>query len=354
MATVEFVDATRTYPKQPNPAVDRLSMSVASGELVAIVGPSGSGKSTTLRMLAGLEPCDSGEVRIGGRDVTTLQTRERNVAMVFQTFALYPHMSVAENMAFALKMTKMPADEIKARVLRAAEMLDLTDVLNRLPKTLSGGQRQRVAMGRAVVREPDAFLMDEPLSNLDAQLRHQTRMEVTALQRRLGTTMLYVTHDQTEAMTMGDRVAVLDRGVLQQFAAPQEVYDRPASLFVATFIGTPRMNILQAPVAGGAARLGQGEFAVPGGAGGKSSVTLGVRPEDVLIDEASAVRVRVERVEIPGADTLVYGTIAGEPAASITVRLAARAGIAPGDDIGITIPAERLHLFDVESGRRLN
>ncbi|MBU6213404.1 MAG: ABC transporter ATP-binding protein [Actinomycetales bacterium] len=354
MATVEFFDATRTYPKQPHPAVDRLSMSVASGELVAIVGPSGSGKSTTLRMLAGLEPCDRGAIRIGDRDVTALQTRERNVAMVFQTFALYPHMSVAENMAFALKMTKMPAEQIKERVLRAAEMLDLTDVLNRLPKTLSGGQRQRVAMGRAVVREPDAFLMDEPLSNLDAQLRHQTRMEVTALQRRLGTTMLYVTHDQTEAMTMGDRVAVLDRGVLQQFATPQEVYDRPESLFVATFIGTPRMNILEVPVAGGAARVGQGEVAVPRETVEAQRVMLGVRPEDIVIDDASAVRVRVERVEIPGADTLVYGTVAGQPGAAVTVRLAARAGVAPGDDIGITIPAERLHLFDVESGRRLN
>lgn len=353
MATVEFVHATRTYPKQPQPAVNRLNLFVPSGELLAILGPSGSGKSTTLRMLAGLEPCDVGGIHIGERDVTVLQTRERNVAMVFQTFALYPHMSVAENMAFALKMTKMPADAIKARVLRAADMLDLTDVLNRLPKTLSGGQRQRVAMGRAVVREPEVFLMDEPLSNLDAQLRHQTRMEVTALQRRLNTTMLYVTHDQTEAMTMGDRVAVMHLGVLQQCATPQEIYDRPASLFVATFIGTPRMNIIATSVSRGAARIGAAEISVGDKVKDHAEALLGVRPEDVILDEHSAIRISVDRVEIPGADTLIYGTLAGTSQA-ITARVAARVGIAPGDDIGIKVDADRIHLFDATSGVRLN
>jgi multiple sugar transport system ATP-binding protein len=353
MATVEFIGASRTYPKQRVPAVAPLTMTVASGELLAVVGPSGSGKSTTLRILAGLEPCDVGEVRIGDRDVTTLQTRERNVAMVFQTFALYPHMSVAENMAFALKMTKMSSEDIKQRVLKAAEMLDLTDVLNRLPKTLSGGQRQRVAMGRAVVREPDVFLMDEPLSNLDAQLRQQMRVEIMDLQRRLATTMLYVTHDQTEAMTMGDRVAVFDRGVLQQCATPAEIYDQPASLFVATFIGTPRMNMLSVEVADGKAKLGSHWLPLPAMSYSPNQMMLGIRPEDVTVDETSGVRLLAHRVEIPGADTLVHGTIVDSDFA-LTLRLGPRVGIAPGDELGIAIAPERMHLFDPASGARLN
>ena len=353
MATVEFIGASRTYPKQSVAAVAPLTMSIQSGELVAVVGPSGSGKSTTLRMLAGLEPCDTGDVRIGDRDVTTLQTRERNVAMVFQTFALYPHMSVAENMAFALKMTKMPDERIKERVLRAAEMLDLTDVLNRLPRTLSGGQRQRVAMGRAVVREPDVFLMDEPLSNLDAQLRQQMRLEIMELQRRLSTTMLYVTHDQTEAMTMGDRVAVFDRGVLQQFATPEQVYDRPESLFVASFVGTPRMNLLTMAVDAGRVQLGSMSLPLPAGAANLSTVVLGVRPEDVHIDENSEMRLAVMRVEIPGADTLVHGTLVGTDQ-TLTLRLSARAGVAPGDEIAIAIDPERIHLFDPTTSARVN
>ena len=353
MATVQFVGASRTYPKQPAPAVAPLTMSVNSGELVAIVGPSGSGKSTTLRMLAGLEPCDTGDVHIGTREVTTLQTRERNVAMVFQTFALYPHMSVAENMAFALKMTKMPAEEIKHRVLRAAEMLDLMDVLNRLPKTLSGGQRQRVAMGRAVVREPDVFLMDEPLSNLDAQLRQQMRIEIMELQRRLNATMLYVTHDQTEAMTMGDRVAVFDRGVLQQFDTPEAVYDRPASLFVATFIGIPRMNTVPVRISGGRAQLGRTWLAVSENIADTDSAVLGVRPEDLRLDTESELRMQVTRVEIPGADTLVHGNFIGSEA-TWTMRLGARAGVVPGDELGITVDPLRVHVFAEGSGARLN
>lgn len=354
MASVDFIGATRTYPKQAQPAVNALTLSVNDGELMTIVGPSGSGKSTTLRMLAGLEPCDLGEVRIGNRDVTTTQTRERNVAMVFQTFALYPHMSVAENMAFALKITKIPNSEIEARVRRAAAILDLTDVLNRLPRALSGGQRQRVAMGRAVVREPDVFLMDEPLSNLDAPLRQQMRLEILQLQKQLNATILYVTHDQTEAMTMGQRVAVMNHGVLQQCATPESIYDRPQSLFVARFMGTPRMNVWELPVDGQGARIGGGSLSMPALSRQVDKAYYGVRPEDVRIDDASTVRVSVERVEIPGAETLVYGKVMGSDDMPIAIRLAARASIAPGDTIGITVDATRVHIFDTRDESRLN
>ena len=355
MASVEFIGASRTYPKQTRPAVDQLTMHVNDGELIAIVGPSGSGKSTTLRMLAGLEPLDTGRVHIGSRDVTVTQTRDRNVAMVFQTFALYPHMTVAENMAFALKLTGASKEQIEQRVLAAAAMLDLTGVLHRLPKTLSGGQRQRVAMGRAVVREPDAFLLDEPLSNLDVPLRQQMRTEIMQLQRRLNATMLYVTHDQTEALTMGDRVAVMSEGVLQQLGTPAEIYDRPQSLFVAKFVGSPSMNMWALEIADGGARFGDQRLALPAGIaiGTRAQVTLGVRPEDVALAEASAIRATVRRVEVPGADTLVYADIVNS-ALAVTVRLGARVAVGPGDEVGLDIDPERMHLFDSTTGARIN
>ena len=250
MASVSFEQATRRYPGTDRPALDRLDLAVGDGEFVVLVGPSGCGKTTSLRMVAGLETVDSGRIRIGDRDVTNVDPKDRDVAMVFQNYALYPHMTVAQNMGFALKIAKTPKAEIRERVLAAAKLLDLQPYLDRKPKDLSGGQRQRVAMGRAIVRRPQVFLMDEPLSNLDAKLRVQTRNQIAALQRRLGTTTVYVTHDQVEAMTMGDRVAVLRDGVLQQCATPRELYRNPDNVFVAGFIGSPAMNLFTLPIVG--------------------------------------------------------------------------------------------------------
>src|SRR5688572_18616902 len=250
MATVRFDKAQRWYPGADKPAVPGIDLEIGDGEFMVLVGPSGCGKSTTLRMLAGLEEVTGGNIYIGDRDVTDVPSRDRDIAMVFQNYALYPHMTVAENMGFALKIAKISAEERRARVEEAAKILDLTDYLDRKPKALSGGQRQRVAMGRAIVRSPQVFLMDEPLSNLDAKLRVQTRTQIASLQRRLGVTTVYVTHDQIEAMTMGDRIALLKDGVLQQCATPREMYDRPNNVFVAGFIGSPAMNLLTVPVEG--------------------------------------------------------------------------------------------------------
>ena len=277
MASVVFENASRIYPGTTAPAVDKLNLTVADGEFLVLVGPSGCGKSTSLRMLAGLEEIDGGRVLIGDRDVTNVAPKDRDIAMVFQSYALYPHMTVAENMGFALKIAGVDKAEREKRVREAAKLLDLEPYLERKPKALSGGQRQRVAMGRAIVREPQVFLMDEPLSNLDAKLRVATRTQIAALQRRLGITTVYVTHDQVEAMTMGDRVAVLKDGLLQQVDTPRNLYDKPANAFVAGFIGSPAMNLLTAPVSGGKAQLGDLNIDVPASAG--SSVTVGIRPE---------------------------------------------------------------------------
>src|SRR5919107_5456191 len=246
MATVTYDKATRVYPGGDKPAVDALDLQIEDGEFLVLVGPSGCGKSTTLRMLAGLEDVNDGRILIGDRDVTNEAPKDRDIAMVFQNYALYPHMSVADNMGFALKIAGTPKDEIRKRVEEAAKILDLEQYLDRKPKALSGGQRQRVAMGRAIVRQPQAFLMDEPLSNLDAKLRVQMRAEIARIQHELGVTTVYVTHDQTEAMTMGDRVAVIRKGMLQQVDMPERLYERPRNIFVAGFIGSPAMNLLEA------------------------------------------------------------------------------------------------------------
>ncbi|MBK5250038.1 MAG: ATP-binding cassette domain-containing protein, partial [Actinomycetales bacterium] len=256
MATVTYDHASRTYPGTERPAVDDLSLEVGDGEFLVMVGPSGCGKSTSLRMLADLEDVNSGRILIGDRDVTDVQPKDRDIAMVFQNYALYPHMSVADNMGFALKIAGNPKADIRKRVEDAAKILDLTEYLDRKPKALSGGQRQRVAMGRAIVRNPQVFLMDEPLSNLDAKLRVQTRTQIASLQRRLGVTMVYVTHDQIEAMTMGDRVAVLKDGLLQQCDTPRRMYDHPDNVFVAGFIGSPAMNLFDVPVVDGGVKFG--------------------------------------------------------------------------------------------------
>jgi multiple sugar transport system ATP-binding protein len=320
MAEVAYRAASRVYPGSPRAAVDALDLEIADGEFLVLVGPSGCGKTTSLRMLAGLEGVDDGHIRIGDRDVTGVAPKERDIAMVFQSYALYPHMTVADNMGFALKMAGVPKAEITGRVAEAARILDLEQYLGRRPKALSGGQRQRVAMGRAIVRQPQVFLMDEPLSNLDAKLRVQTRTQIASLQRRLGVTTVYVTHDQVEAMTMGDRVAVLRDGVLQQCAAPGELYQRPANAFVAGFIGSPAMNLLSLPVTADGVRLGGVDVAVPRGAG--DAVTLGVRPEDLhLADDAEpALELTVELAEELGSDTFVHGRV-GADAQRFVVRL---------------------------------
>jgi multiple sugar transport system ATP-binding protein len=257
MASVTFDKATRLYPGGDKPAVDQLELEIEDGEFLVLVGPSGCGKSTSLRMLAGLEDVNGGAIRIGDRDVTHLPPKDRDIAMVFQNYALYPHMSVADNMGFALKIAGEDKATIRRKVEDAAKMLDLTQYLDRKPKALSGGQRQRVAMGRAIVRKPQVFLMDEPLSNLDAKLRVSTRTQIAALQRDLGITTVYVTHDQVEAMTMGDRVAVLKDGLLQQVDTPRNMYDRPANLFVAGFIGSPAMNLVEVPITDGGVKFGE-------------------------------------------------------------------------------------------------
>src|SRR6478735_4741344 len=257
MATVTFDKATRVYPGSTKPAVDALDIEIGDGEFLVLVGPSGCGKSTSLRMLAGLEDVNGGAIFIGDRDVTHLPPKDRDIAMVFQNYALYPHMTVAENMGFALKIAKVDKATIAKRVEDAAKLLELTDYLGRKPKALSGGQRQRVAMGRAIVREPQVFLMDEPLSNLDAKLRVQTRTQIASLTRRLGVTTVYVTHDQTEALTMGDRIAVLKDGVLQQVGNPRDLYASPKNVFVAGFIGSPAMNLFTTDVVDGGVKFGQ-------------------------------------------------------------------------------------------------
>ncbi|MCZ2837039.1 ABC transporter ATP-binding protein [Modestobacter sp. VKM Ac-2985] len=354
MATVTYDRATRLYPGSDKPAVDQLELQIEDGEFLVLVGPSGCGKSTSLRMLAGLEEVDGGAIRIGETDVTDVAPKDRDIAMVFQNYALYPHMSVADNMGFALKIAGMGKEERRERVVEAAKLLDLEPYLDRKPKALSGGQRQRVAMGRAIVRKPQVFLMDEPLSNLDAKLRVQTRTQIASLQRRLGITTVYVTHDQVEAMTMGDRVAVLKDGLLMQVGAPRELYDRPANVFVAGFIGSPAMNLFEVPVTHGGVRFGdhvhpvarQSLAASPG-----DTMTLGVRPEDFEVADSGAV-VEVDVVEELGADAYLYGRLlqgATEPL--VTVRVDGRQPPRRGERVHVVPRAGHVHLFGSDGAR---
>src|SRR5919107_1339991 len=328
MATVTFEKAQRWYPGADTPAVPGLDLEIGDGEFMVLVGPSGCGKSTSLRMLAGLEEINAGKIYIGDRDVTHTAPKDRDIAMVFQNYALYPHMSVADNMAFALKMAKVSPDERKKRVDEAAKILGLTEFLERKPKALSGGQRQRVAMGRAIVRNPQVFCMDEPLSNLDAKMRVQTRTDIAKLQADLGVTTVYVTHDQVEAMTMGDRVAVMNKGYLQQVDSPLKLYDKPENLFVAGFIGSPQMNLLEGTSQNGQVCLGKYTVPVDPTAEKRMDgpVTVGVRPENWrLVGENEGLPVRVTVVEELGADSFVYGTSDAEGAPShVIVRVSGR------------------------------
>ncbi|MCU4119767.1 sn-glycerol-3-phosphate ABC transporter ATP-binding protein UgpC [Variovorax sp. N23] len=333
MAALSLRNVIKRYGVGPkaNQVIHGVSAEIADHEFIVIVGPSGCGKSTLLRMVAGLEEISAGEIAIGGRVVNNLEPSERDIAMVFQNYALYPHMSVFDNMAYGLKIAKVPVPEIKTRVDKAAKILELGHLLERKPRELSGGQRQRVAMGRAIVRQPQVFLFDEPLSNLDAKLRAQTRIEIQKLHRELGITSLFVTHDQVEAMTLAQRIIVMNGGVMDQFGTPEEVYNRPATTFVASFIGSPPMNLLKhAP-------------------GVRPGHILGVRPEHLKLDQTGWT-VQVEHVELLGAERLVYGRIGDEQIIMRTDE-ADRPPVA-GDTVHISAPPERLHWFDAGSGKR--
>lgn len=358
MASVTFENATRIYPGTDKPSVDQLSLEIADGEFLVLVGPSGCGKSTSLRMLAGLEDVNSGRILIGDRDVTNIPPKDRDIAMVFQNYALYPHMSVGDNMGFALKIAGVDKEERARRVLEAAKLLDLQDYLDRKPKALSGGQRQRVAMGRAIVRSPQVFLMDEPLSNLDAKLRVQTRTQIASLTRRLGVTTVYVTHDQVEALTMGDRVAVLKDGLLQQVGTPRELYDHPANVFVAGFIGSPAMNLLELPTADGGVIFGGTTYPVSSdtlNAATGSTVTLGVRPEDLdIVSAGEGLQVNVDVVEELGADAYVYGhTLLNGTEHNVVVRVDGRRPPMKGEPVYVVPKVGHVHLFDTKTGLSL-
>ena len=374
MASVTFDHASRVYPGADKPAVDQLCLDIADGEFLVLVGPSGCGKSTSLRMLAGLEDVNGGRILIGDKDVTDVPPKNRDIAMVFQNYALYPHMSVRENMGFALKIAGVPKEEINKRVEEAAKILDLEPYLDRKPKAMSGGQRQRVAMGRAIVRKPQVFLMDEPLSNLDAKLRVQTRTQIASLQRELGVTTVYVTHDQTEALTMGDRIAVLAGGLLQQFGTPQEMYERPANEFVAGFIGSPAMNLGTFTVDGEWAKIGPARVplseatraALTPEDGGK--IKIGFRPEGLeVVDETvkGTIPVEVDFVEELGSDAYVYGHLVGDEkgeglgsgaegtSKQLIVRVPPRTAPGRGGVLYVRIREGQQHNFSAATGVRL-
>ena len=389
MAEIILEHVTKRFPDGAL-AVDDFNLDIADGEFVILVGPSGCGKSTTLNMIAGLEDITSGELRIGGQVVNEKSPKDRDIAMVFQSYALYPHMTVRENMGFALKLAKTPKDVINQKVEEAARILDLTQHLDRKPANLSGGQRQRVAMGRAIVRDPAAFLMDEPLSNLDAKLRVQTRTEVSRLQRRLGTTMVYVTHDQVEALTLGDRVAVMRSGLLQQVASPQELYDRPVNLFVAGFIGSPSMNFMSGTLEEGKLRTALGDIPVAGklqqdlaGANVGRDVIVGIRPEN--FEDGALVPAEnrhngmtfpatIDVVESLGSEKFVYfskelGAVetaelaelardsgradSGAAAETVVARLDPATQITEGQNTELWVDVRAVHVFDPATGRNL-
>ena len=349
MAEVSLRKLRKTYGAVV--AVEEVNLDIAKGELIVLLGPSGCGKSTTLRMVAGLETISAGELYIGGRDVTGLEPKDRDIAMVFQNYALYPHKTIRGNLAFGLNMRRIDPAEVKKRVDAAAEMLDITHLLDRKPRQLSGGQMQRVALGRALVRDPAIFLLDEPLSNLDAKLRSRMREEIALLQRRIGKAMLYVTHDQTEAMTLADRIVIMRDGHVQQIGSPLDVYDHPANAFVAGFIGSPEMNLVHANLSEGRLMLGEGiSLAAPTGIGGSQGpVTLGVRPEAIVLAD-EGLPFTISGIEQLGSQTLFIGDLAGRRMRVMTVR---RDDIRVGSSMNITVPEAAIHLFNRENGERI-
>jgi multiple sugar transport system ATP-binding protein len=351
MAPVIIRDIKKAYGSTA--VIHGVNIEIQDGEFVILVGPSGCGKSTLLRMIAGLENITGGEILISDRVVNNVPPKERDIAMVFQNYALYPHMTVADNMAFSMKLRGAPQSEIKERVDKAAKILSLSPLLERYPRQLSGGQRQRVAMGRAIVRDPQVFLFDEPLSNLDAKLRVQMRTEIKELHQRLKTTTVYVTHDQIEAMTMADKIVVMHDGIVEQVGAPLDLYDRPANLFVAGFIGSPAMNFIKGKVEGGAFKADAG-FSMPIGetarASAGQSVTYGLRPEHIRLD-GGGLEAKVHVVEPMGSETQVVADIGGQ---NLTCVFRERISAKPGEVIRISPDAKLTHLFDGENGRRLN
>ncbi len=353
MAEVSLRDLRKSYGTTE--VIHGITCGIADGELVVVVGPSGCGKSTLLRMVAGLEEVTAGEIAIAGKVVNAVEPKDRDIAMVFQNYALYPHMTVRENMAYGLKIRHLPRAEIEARVRRAAGILQLESLLDRKPRQLSGGQRQRVAMGRAIVRDPQVFLFDEPLSNLDAKLRVQMRVEIKRLQQSLGTTSIYVTHDQVEAMTLADRLIVMNAGRAEQIGTPLALYERPETAFVASFIGSPAMNFLPAMADAGEIVLGDGtRLPRPADCGALSpgrAVTLGVRPEHLVPGGAAPLAVIVELAEMLGADTIIHGRLGD--GALLLVRLPGTARVKPGDRLPLAVDPAQLHLFDRESGKRI-
>ncbi len=351
MASVSYEHVTKRFSGGPL-AVNDFNLEVKDTEFMVLVGPSGCGKSTALRMLAGLEEVSEGEIKIGDKVVNDMPPRDRDIAMVFQSYALYPHMTVFDNLAFGLRMRGTPKDDIARRVNAAANILELGPLLKRKPRQLSGGQRQRVALGRAIVREPQAFLLDEPLSNLDAKLRVQTRIELQKQHRALHATFIYVTHDQVEAMTMGDRIAVMKDGVLQQVAPPREIYDNPTNMYVAGFIGSPTMNFIPVTVQGTSAKASGFDIELPTAPGVEKGV-LGIRPEALTEhprDGHSGMDLKVEVTEVLGADQFVYGTVGGD---AITARVDPNLKVSPGDRIRLGIDMRRLHLFDGPTGKAI-
>lgn len=357
MANVVLNHLDKKYPNGFH-AVRDVSLDIADGEFLVLVGPSGCGKSTTLRMVAGLEEPTGGEIYIGGRPVNDLAPGERDIAMVFQSYALYPHMSVYQNMAFGLKMRRTPRTEIDRRVREVAAILSIETLLDRRPRELSGGQRQRVALGRAIVREPKVFLFDEPLSNLDAKLRVQMRAEIARLHRRLATTIIYVTHDQVEAMTLGQRIVLMDRGEIQQTGTPLDIYQRPANRFAASFVGSPAMNFITGQVTGGVLAFSAGDNGQPRcqvavGAVPDGPAVLGVRPEDLVTgDDGPALgNVVLDVVEHLGHETIAHFALAG---GQHVARLPAGAAVAPGDRLPLSIRKDSFHVFAADDGRRLN
>jgi len=359
MASVRLEGVRKVYAAaggRTQVAVHGVDLDVADGELVVLVGPSGCGKSTTLRMIAGLESISGGRLLIGGRVVNDVPAKERDIAMVFQNYALYPHMSVYDNMAFALSLRGTPKAEIERRVREAAALLGIEGLLDRKPRQMSGGQRQRVAVGRALVRQPQVFLFDEPLSNLDAALRVQTRREIARLHRQLGATMIYVTHDQVEAMTLGDRIVVMNAGRVMQVDTPLALYERPANRFVAGFIGSPAMNFFPGELTAAGFRVAGGAFTVPvpttAANGSGRPVVLGLRPEGLrLSPDGAPIRARVDAAEPMGNETILYAR-AGEH--DVTARVAPGALPPPGSDVALAVDPRAVHLFDAESGERLS
>jgi sn-glycerol 3-phosphate transport system ATP-binding protein len=353
MAQIQLKNVRKSYGS--NQVIHGVDVDIADGEFIVIVGPSGCGKSTLLRMIAGLEVITEGEVSIGGKVVNNLEPKDRNIAMVFQNYALYPHMSVFDNMAYGLKIRKFARNDIEARVQKAAKILELGHLLQRKPRELSGGQRQRVAMGRAIVREPAAFLFDEPLSNLDAKLRVQMRLEIQKLHRELHTTSIFVTHDQVEAMTLAHRMIVMNAGRVEQIGAPMEVYDSPASLFVAGFIGSPAMNFIPGKIREGMLDIGEGSTlplpeALRARVKDGDGVTLGVRPEHLARTQNAGMPFRVETVEALGADSLIHGVLAGAP---LVVRVDGHAQPPAGEVMSIAPQPGKLYFFDSANGKRL-